>query len=64
MGDIEVADCLHCGKPIRKFAPYEGAKGVWMHTDGRHAYEDCQGLKAEPTVTESTGRHSEKGANC
>jgi hypothetical protein len=65
MDTIEVADCLHCGKPIRKFHPYEGAQGVWMHLDGLHAYEDCRGLKAapKPVVTESTGRHAQSGAN-
>jgi hypothetical protein len=60
----ETADCRHCGKPIRKFSPYVGAKGVWMHLDGSHAYEDCRDLKAEPVVTESTARHAKKDANC
>jgi len=44
--------CLHCGQPIRLFYTYQGANGEWMHTDGRHAFVECRGLKATPKEEE------------
>lgn len=44
----ETGECLHCEQPIRKFYPYDGADGEWMHIDGRHAYPECRGLRAVP----------------
>ena len=45
---VEESQCLHCEQKIRKFYPYPGAAGQWMHLDGHRAYPECRNLKATP----------------